>query len=294
MVKMSNGQSYIHFPDSNAIWHETYILSPPPQIWSLWYNGIGETYYNGDTVINNKMYHKLYQKIRNIFCSQIIEQTYYAGALREDTINKKVYSMDSWQNEEHLLYDFTLQPGDMLPYSSGAIVDFIDTIITNDGIKRSRWNVSGGYYSSAVIEGIGGTHGLLSNYLLMEYPDVTLCFEGDSKQTVYVNSYFGYGYGYCNVITDTCYYLSTSDMKLNEVQVYPNPADIYVNVDIPANFKIVSFELIDLSGNQIKKTNFQFSSNLIHFDISEYPSGVYIFVTRTLTNTYYNKLIINH
>lgn len=236
MVKMSNGQSYIHFPDSNAVWHETYILSPPPQIWSLWYNGIGETYYNGDTVINDKEYHKLYQTMRNIYCSRIIEEKYYAGALREDTVLKRVYSIGFAQNEEHLLYDFELNIGDTLAGFPELIITAIDTIVTNDGISIRRWHFPIYYYAGVVIEGIGSNCGLLSSMMLLsEYPNVTMCFEGDSKQTVSVNDFWGYGYGYCDVITDTCYYLSTPNLKIDEIQVYPNPSkgQVYLSCSIP-------------------------------------------------------------
>lgn len=291
---MSNGQSYIHFPDSNAVWHETYVFSPPPQIWFLWYDGIGETYYNGDTIINNKVFHKLYQTMRNIFCSQVIEHTYYAGALREDTINKKVFAFNPGDDAEHLLYDFNLQTGDTLPYSGGAIVDFIDTIVTNEGIKRSRWNVTGGYYSSAVIEGIGGTHGLLSNSLLLEYPNVTMCFEGDSKQTIYINDYFGYGYGYCYVITDSCYYLSTSKIELNELQVYPNPvkinAIIRLRIPEPIKHSIQELYLINQIGQKI---HIAFNESYdLYFDAPNQP-GIYFIHIRTKQQIITKKIIIN-
>ena len=293
-MNMAKAQTYVHFPDSNAVWHETYIFTPPPQIWSLWYNGIGETFYKGDTIINNKKYHRLYQNIRNNFCSRVIEGTGYCAALREDTINRKVYSISYGENDEHMLYNFNLKPGDTLPYSGGAIIDFIDTLVTNDGVRRSRWNVTGEYYSAAVIEGIGGTHGLLSNALLREYPDVTMCFEGDRKQTVYINDFFGYGYGYCEVPTDSCYYLSNQKTFKEEILSYPNPIKtnktIHIDLSINEIKEINNIYLVNTLG-QAFTIFFEYENNAINARVTTAP-GIYNLEIITKNHRQINKKII--
>ncbi|MEI8046398.1 MAG: T9SS type A sorting domain-containing protein [Bacteroidota bacterium] len=294
MVKTTNAQSYIHFPDSNAVWHETYIDSPPPQIWSLWYNSIGETYYKGDTVINNKEYHKLYQTIRNIFCSRVIEGNGYCGALREDTINRKIFTIGYGEHEEHLLYDFELNVGDTLDGYPELIITSIDTIVTNDGKSRRRWHFPIYYYAGYVIEGIGSNHGLLSSMMLLsEYPNVTMCFEGDSKQTVYINGYFGYGYGYCDVITDSCYYLSTPHIELNEIQVYPNPVKINAIIRIrlpePIKHTIQELYLINQIGQSIPVAFHE--KDDLYFDAPNQP-GIYLIQIRTKQQIFTKKIIV--
>lgn len=220
--ELGNTQSYVHFPDSVAVWHETYIQQIPPPI--LWYDAIGETYYKGDTTFNNLTYHKLFRTNRNIFCSQIIQGAYYVGALREDTIQQRIYVREYWQDTEHILYDFSLEVGDTLPDITELTVTSIDTIITSDGIARRRWHVPYYYYEAYYIEGIGGNLGLLSGVIGVEYPNVTMCFEGDEKQTVYINEYFGYGYGYCHVPTDSCWNVGIrEDNCYGDFSIYPNP-----------------------------------------------------------------------
>ena len=80
----------------------------------------------------------------------------------------------------------------------------------------------------------------------------------------------------------------------NLFTVYPNPANDFVSIELPADFAKGSIELTDLMGNQLKRINFYNSSNQIYLDLTPYPSGVYFIITRTLTSTFYNKLIINH
>jgi hypothetical protein len=292
LLKMSSGQSYIHFPDSNAVWHETWVGTPPPQ-YPLWYHSIGDIYYHGDTIINNKKYHKLYSRSRDISCSSVILSTGYLGALREDTISQKVYGMYSIQNQEYLLYDFNLQPGDIIPNSGGAIVNQVLNTITSDGVHRRVWTVLGGYHPSAIIEGIGGTHGLLSNMLIYEYPDVSMCFEGDNKQTVYINYTYGYGYGYCNVITDTCNFLSTNKIAWNELLVYPNPIKInsIARIKLPGSIEktIEEIFLINQLGQKLSVV-FQKTGEISL--ITPNIPGIYLLQLRTQTRQFYSKKII--
>lgn len=215
-INTLKAQKYIHFPDSIGVWRETYIRTIPPETF-YGFDASGETYYNGDTTIGNMFYHKLFEKDLDIFCSHNVLGTYYVGALREDTVQQKIYLVEAGQSEEQVLYDFKLKPGDVIPKSNGAIVYFIDTIITDDGIARRRWNLEGPT-NSCVIEGIGGTNGLLSNGLILEYPDQTICFKGQSKNKMV------FSYGNCYVETDTCYFLSSEGhISEKDIAIYPNP-----------------------------------------------------------------------
>ena len=289
------GQSYIHFPDTSAIWQETYVYAPPPAIWNLWYDHIGEIHYGGDTIINNLYYHKLIFTQRNIFCSRIIESVEYAGALREDTIERKVYYRNPLEDQERLIYDFNLRIGDIIPGPTGVKVVSIDTIITNDGIRRTRWNASSEYYPGAIIEGIGSTNGILSNTIGAEYPSVTICFEGDSKQSVYINDVFGYQYGYCQVLTDTCYYLANSSGIESKIEIYPNPikVDSYINILIPESEikNLESLKILDIYGNVI----FSDKSGMLKHIKSPKNAGCYLFIlqfSNNRTNSY--KLMITN
>ena len=282
----TRAQSYIHFPDTNAVWHETYINSPPPILFR--YQSIGETFYKGDTTFGNLTYHKLYNTIRDIWCSHVILETGYTGALREDTIQRKVFVIDYDENAEHLLYDFTLLPGNLIPHSGGATVSSIDTIVTMDGVSRRRWNTLEGGNNASIIEGIGGTNGLLSNTLILEYPNVTLCFEGDSKQTINVN-------GDCRVPSDTCFFLGIDNHTDNTIEIYPNPVKVNSNLWImisPVAFQAMeNIEILNIFGQQCAK-NIKKESNIVV--ISPSIPGIY-FVRLKLKNcsTLIKRIIVN-
>lgn len=286
-INTIKAQKYIHFPDSIGIWRETYIRTIPPPF-PFMFDATGETYYHGDTIIGNLFYHKLFEKDLDIFCSHNVLGTYYVGALREDTLQQKVYIIELGQDKEQVLYDFKLQPSDEIPKSYGAMVYSIDTIVTDDGIARRRWNIEGSM-SSYVIEGIGGTKGLLSNGLELEYPDQTICFEGDNKQKVAIN------YSYCQIGTDTCYFLSTNDyLSEKDIAIYPNPMKINSQASIVLPNKhinnLVNIEVANLYGQRFD--NIDTGGGVIVLNAPSNP-GVYIISLKMKNNyTLIKKIIV--
>ncbi len=291
-----HGQSYIHFPTTHGVWHETYIDTPPPNYFFTWYNSIGETYYDGDTTINNLNYHKLYRNIRDIFCSQVfIYQHGLIGAIREDTSLHRIYQWDPIENSEQLLYDFNLEAGDTVYYPINAIVDKIDTIITNDGISRRRWNCYGPFGRGAIIEGIGSTNGVLSNMIGVEYQDVTMCFEGDDSLSVYINESYGYGYGECRVPTDSCYNTSLIEQNIQSIEIFPNPLRVgttmHIKVHKNLEKSIISSELIDFQGRVYEAGKI---NNTLYISVPSNP-GFYLLMIKTNKNqSIYKKIIVTN
>ena len=286
-INTLKAQKYIHFPDSIGVWRETYIRTIPPPF-PFMFDATGDTYYHGDTIIGNLFYHKIFQKALDIFCSHNVLGTYYIGALREDTVQQKVYVIKDGQNEEQVLYDFSLHSGDMFPNSDNIKVFFVDTILTDDGIARRRWNIEGSM-SSYVIEGIGGTNGMFSNELAVEYPDQTICFEGDNKQKVAIN------YSYCYVETDTCYFLSTIDyLSEKDIAIYPNPMKINSQASIVLPNKLinnlVNIEVANLYGQKYDIINIKDGVIILNAPPS---SGIYIISLKMKNNyTLIKKIIV--
>lgn len=222
----SLGQSYISFPDSGAVWKETYWWQPSP----FFYNGIGDTYIEGDTVINDTIYKKIYNLRRDVYCSSIIiSESEYTGALREDTINNKAYYRASDFLGEKLLYDYNLDVGDTLPadmnwfsYYSGVYVTDVDTILTSDSISRRIWFLDFEHPFEGwpqIIEGIGSTSGLLGGIEpYWEGWNELLCFSIDGNDVWYSHRET------CFVITDSCTTVGLNEkiLQINHT-VYPNP-----------------------------------------------------------------------
>ncbi|MDZ7775539.1 MAG: T9SS type A sorting domain-containing protein [Bacteroidales bacterium] len=110
------------------------------------------------TEINGQTYFPVYH-------NQITgNRTATPGYLREDTTSQKVYFYDLYEDEEGLLYDFSISEGDTVLVQN-YFVDFedvsmvcndIDTTVI-DGEPRKVFS----FYYDTWIEGIGSLHGLL-------------------------------------------------------------------------------------------------------------------------------------
>ena len=58
-----------------------------------------------------------------------------------------------------------------------------------------------------------------------------------------------------------------------EISVYPNPTSELVNLDIPANYKLLDISMYDVTGKLIRiKTN---ASGLVTFDVKDLATGTY-------------------
>jgi len=119
-LTVSYGQTSVYhpFPDTNAIWNVTY---GGYQAECAKYS----YYLTTDTVVNSYTYKKIYQQKSNYpndpwtsgcdWCCPSPAIIYYAGALREDIVAKKVFYLPVSASSDTLLYDFNLAVGDPVP-----------------------------------------------------------------------------------------------------------------------------------------------------------------------------------
>jgi hypothetical protein len=214
-----------------AIWLETYpSYSWPPSPYG--YSEAGIKFLSGDTIINSKAYLKIYHEQLDIWCTAtILNDPYYAGALRDDTLEHKTWFVYPGDDEEVLYFDFNLSKGDTVSGNSiigdgwfdQLIVNDVDTIITLDGMDRRRWLFDVDPYAeeSFVIEGIGNSCGLLFPHLIYsEYWTDLIKFSIDTT-ILYCSQFQG-----CDLPTDTCISVGTNNLQQQDVKisVYPNPA----------------------------------------------------------------------
>lgn len=66
--------------------------------------------------------------------------------------------------------------------------------------------------------------------------------------------------------------LSLNNFQLNEISIYPNPANTFIQLKTPSNLKINSFVVFDLLGKQVYTSSVL--ENLI--DVSKWSKGMYI------------------
>ncbi len=292
----TKAQNYVPFPDSGGLWKETYWWQPSP----FFYNGIGDTYIEGDTVINDTVYHKVYNLRRDVFCSDsIISEPEYDGALREDTINQKVYYRGIINASDQLLYDYSLEIGDTLqtnmytPYY-GVYVTAIDTITTFDGVHRRIWYLDSEEPFDGwpqIIEGIGSTSGLHGGTEpYWEGWNELLCFSvnGEEVWRSFRDT--------CYVITDTCATVGINETVYSETKIkyYPNPVGTSSTVSFEFN-QIQTVDnylwIFDLFGQKIAHTKFQDNSLTITS-----PSSKGLYMVKIFVNHHYYtfKLIVSN
>ena len=102
-------------------------------------------------------------------------------------------------------------------------------------------------------------------------------------------------------ISDTIFYdvnwvsLSTSNLYLNNFEIYPNPSNSVFNINFKSSInQDISLKIYSLIGKRV------FSENLISFkgnfskdiDLSSYPKGLYSLEIKTKDGIFINKLIL--
>ena len=75
---------------------------------------------NGDKIIGTHTYHKIYTTGQHTNWCPSYSGYYYNAcncALRQDSLQKKVFQYSSTYSKDTLLYDFNLNVGDTLPHT---------------------------------------------------------------------------------------------------------------------------------------------------------------------------------
>jgi hypothetical protein len=188
-------------------------------------------------MINNKRYTKVYKQ----FCYSATdcgEKRYYA-AVREDTLNAKIYCIQTYDGVERLIADFDVQTGDAVtvhtfwPFEESltVYVQSVDSILI-DNQYRKRINISNGYDHlewgpTSWIEGIGSTGGLFfpfeTGVVDLGDPPVLLCFHVDDV-LIYQHPW-----------VSSCYFKSRINVYENKptilFKVYPTIAEDYLYIE---------------------------------------------------------------
>lgn len=274
-------QQYIPFPVDSARWGEYHWQSnfkKDLQYYTTWQKI--SYYLNGDTLINDTLFHKLYKdqisgESKLLSNGQPKDVKYDGnyqlyGFMRED--NKIIYFSRVEYPQEFILYNFNdLNIGDSIyckdPYSyhynSAFPVISIDSIYRmNSYHKRyyiGAWTMDSLYF----IEGIGSTTGLFPSYEEFEWGDDLVCFIKNNE--IVWNQYSW----------SECYDpLNFREMNMNKFSVFPNPAKDILFIQNTDNINESIIELYDILGKLVivKKL---FGQNL-KLDISNIKPGFYL------------------
>ena len=170
-------------------------------------------------------------------------------------------------NQEELLYDFSLNPGDTLPHAYNnqyeyAIVFSIDSVLVGNQYRK-RFNLE--YTETGateIIEGIGSNAGLLEPLFQFEDNYRLGCF--NFYDSVYYPDYSSL----CDLIS------GFKELRINNksLEIFPNPANRQVTIFCKDGTTIEEVIIYNITGqivHQEKPVN-----NII--DISELQPGMYI------------------
>jgi len=276
----TNAQKYVPFPTENAKWNVFYASSwyfSPMDTTLLQYSLKG-----GDTIINEKTYHKFCQNIgtkdnpvyRGI--GGIREQDrkiYYCGP--PYTLNHNAQGDDF----EYLLYDFSKQIGDTVRMNEHRkyVITEIDSIKVGNQYRK-RYQISGPYMLNNfdyIIEGIGSVKaGLLGSITDIptcvgcQYEWNFVCFS-QNGETVYLNPAF--------VDCNSLHMTSMPDSKASNqfVRIYPNPAINKLTIDfVQFAYGEIQIALYDIMGKQVA-WEVKSKNQTMEIDVNSLIEGIY-------------------
>lgn len=223
-----------------------------------------EYYILGDTVVNLIQYKKVYTRGWDfIFCNITQPNSPYQlfSLIREDTINKKVYSTGGGlacpSGNDTLLYDFDLQITDTI---NTCITGFetISTITLGNPWLLSRKFTTNNNYE--LYEGVG------SNFGLFERMELSVSGGGDPRLTHFCRG----DISNCGLTVSINNEANYSELK----NVYPNPItnNLIINYELDGSKKL-EIEIYSIDGK------IQFSGNMItdriNIDVSNFSPGIY-------------------
>lgn len=231
---------------------------------------------DGDTVINALTYSKI-KKLEGPNLNDVNLYPTYTGAIRQDTLNQKVYVVLTDSTTEHILYDFSLQVGDTINSVLHTLANdcfgfntetiyLIDTIQVNGNDHRvfhfqgsCTYGPNGGSY----IEGIGSTYGLL-------FPNMEDMLESHLN-CMKVNSQTYYPSTSTNCVLT---FIGLDDLEMNKaISISPNPANENLTVSLPENYSKIEGILLDNAGKELQR--FLLNSGENNIDIDDLDSGIY-------------------
>ncbi len=226
---------YVPFPHVNAIWSESYHSSSDTE------EMIYEQYSisGQDTVLNGKMYKKLYVFNDSSFN---INSAFYIGGIREDSLKRVYYRGEiihhlkpfEYVGDEILLYDFslevsdTLKTGNFFPDQNGLVVNKIDTVFIG-GKLRKRFSFER-YQWVTWIEGIGNLDGLLFSSGDMPTSNLSSnlrCLKLNDT-LIYMNEFITE----CIPLVDNIDLIKSEEAK---IKLFPNPTGDYIYIQLQDN-----------------------------------------------------------
>ena len=282
LIHQSHAQSYHPMPTGPAQWNMA-------RCWYFYPAGWHDLYYitmdGADTVINQKVYKKLYHTTHHAPGTEFDSTyTHFLGGMRES--GKQIFMISEWlclDTIERMIYDFNdVSVGDTI-YSqvlTNGLTQFIPHIVT--GLDEVEINGStrrqillqdeSGFFNESWIEGIGSSLGLVyaSYWLLTDNSyDLNCFYEGNNLH--YSNPFPTYAFCTAPFPDSECApVITATDPEPDPISLtlFPNPVFSALAVQSSALFK--SVEIVNAMGIKVCVIPFEPYLNLIQL-----PAGMY-------------------
>lgn len=270
LCSLARAQTNIYhpFPDSNATWNVVHSLMPCPITISARY-----TYYFGtDTLINSVTYHSIYKNgiVYPNACSSG-HPVGYKGAIRQDTILRKVFIVLANEISEKILYDFNLHNiGDTINMLCGIgtctlHVTGIDSILIDSTYRKLFWYDCAPSINQAdfLIEGIGKSLGFLEECLEGNGVFTGLeCFTQNNR-TIYPDT------------TTQCDLLNSIEgiFSIKNIFIYPNPTTSIFTLQTIQPFINSTLTITNTLGEKILEQ--KIISERTEINLSSQSGGIY-------------------
>lgn len=249
--------------------------------------------FQGDTLIGNLSWNKLYSTKDSLFLSNLS----YIGLIRSE--NDRIFYLDTL-NQIDTLYDFNLNIGDSVLYNfygnypeKISLIQIDSIVINAQFYKRFKFAEpveinSFDVLSEIWIEGIGSIHGPvfpnLPRKFSQEWPDsVILTCSFSNNQPVWQNP--SYNNCYLDIV------LNANNESKNICDIYPNPFNdkIFITGGNKNNYELV---IINGIGQELIRK--KLSSETESVDLSIFKDGIYFFIMESYENRFTRKMIKKH
>lgn len=280
-------EEYYPLLDTSAVWNYQRVMEC--EYYTPYYHFDYSLLLDEDTIINGVEYHQLKRpafefSTPNWFdgvvedCGPNPIETGYIGALRENTMERRVYFLPAGDTEESLLYDFSLEEGDTLVgyfadiLYEPTMVTLVDSILIGSTYCK-RWVISvdgsDTDYSIQYIESIGGLHGLVEPdpFFFMHGPITTLTCYSNGEGIIYPD-----GDESCMIIT----HVENEIAEEPAIDVFPNPANGSFTLSHTGAFNAENtfLRVLDIHGRVIKEQTMTGPETI--FDTESWPTGMYL------------------
>ena len=251
--------------------------------------------YYKDTVINSKTYN-LYAPFGRTFGFEYCASFIKRGFLRQDTLAKKVFILDS-AFVERPLYDFskglndTLQSYNIVLRANMTltVMNVATATLSNGTYHKALWVSNNNCFIEGVGSVFGGLYGnnqaIFSNNLteqLMCFGRITPFFE--LLEGITTQQYI------CSLVPAKVGINELKNIKLDGIKIYPNPVTERLTIDFGgANFDYLSVNIYTTLGECVILKNISASQNTV--DLSLLTKGIYYLNLQSKLHKQYYKIV---